>query len=284
MSLTNPNKVITEERLSEFYTQILPYLGGMPELLANKFNKSDLYSTDEKIVGQWIDGKPLYQRVLVETNITATGSTEFYLSNANKIANCDNYFIISALGYSSDWSGCGVAMGNDYATPINQYMFVITAYNPTTGRCWLLRGTDGWSNVIIVIRYTKTTDTAISIGTDTDYSTTEKIVGTWTDGRPVYQKTYIAGPKSYTANTVTNYVIDDDFSGKELISESTVIEQPTARSSMHGVNRVEGTGSFGYTIQAQNGNLTFTFARQSGTSTFTINKHIITVQYTKTTT
>lgn len=190
MSLTNPEKVITEQRLSEFYTQILPYLGGMPEALANKFDKANLYSTDEKIVGCWIDGKPLYQRVLVETNITATGSTEFYLSDANKIANCGNYFIVSALGYSSDWSGCGEAMGNDYATPINQYMFVITAYSPTNGRCWLLRGANGWSNVIIVIRYTKTTDqpNSFNIGSDTDYSTSEKIVGTWIDGKPLYQK------------------------------------------------------------------------------------------------
>lgn len=31
MSLTNPNKVITEERLSEFYQEILPYLGGNAE-------------------------------------------------------------------------------------------------------------------------------------------------------------------------------------------------------------------------------------------------------------
>ena len=31
MALSNPNKVVTEERLHEFYGEILPYLGGMPE-------------------------------------------------------------------------------------------------------------------------------------------------------------------------------------------------------------------------------------------------------------
>ena len=64
MSLTNPNKIVTEERLAEFYGEILPYLGGMPEILANKFDKGNLYSTNEKIVGSWIDGKPVYQKIV----------------------------------------------------------------------------------------------------------------------------------------------------------------------------------------------------------------------------
>ena len=31
------------------------------------FDKSDLYSTDEKAVGEWIDGKPIYQKCLTGT-------------------------------------------------------------------------------------------------------------------------------------------------------------------------------------------------------------------------
>ena len=41
----------------------------------------------------------------------------------------------------------------------------------------------------VTIQYTKTTDTAISIGEATEYSTEEKVVGTWIDGKPVYEIT-----------------------------------------------------------------------------------------------
>ena len=64
MSLTNPKNVVTEERLSEFYHQILPYLGNVPDLVMSKFKQSDIYSTSERIVGQWVDGKPLYQKTI----------------------------------------------------------------------------------------------------------------------------------------------------------------------------------------------------------------------------
>ena len=65
MSLTNPNKVVTEQRLHDFYEELLPYLGGMPEVLANKFSKGDLYDTTEKMIGKWIDGKPPIHQQLV---------------------------------------------------------------------------------------------------------------------------------------------------------------------------------------------------------------------------
>ena len=75
MSLTNPKDVVTEERLKDFYDGIYPYLGGMPEILANKFSRSDIYSTTEKIIGQWIDGKPLYQKIVTTGGSVPSGAT-----------------------------------------------------------------------------------------------------------------------------------------------------------------------------------------------------------------
>ena len=62
MSVQNPERVVTKQDLADFYQCILPYLGGMPDILANKFSKGDMYSTDGKMIGQWIDGKPLYSK------------------------------------------------------------------------------------------------------------------------------------------------------------------------------------------------------------------------------
>jgi len=73
MSLTNPNKPVTEARLQEFYHRIKSYLGftempseDMSEVISPlpsvqpRYHK---YSTEEHIVGEWIDGKTLYEKV-----------------------------------------------------------------------------------------------------------------------------------------------------------------------------------------------------------------------------
>ena len=139
MSLTNPKDVVTEERLKDFYDSIYPYLGGMPEILANKFSRSDIYSTEEKMIGQWTDGKPLYQKIVTTGGSVPSGATLIFRQ--------------TMTGYDA-------------------------------------------------ILYTKSTDSAISIGVDTDYSTTEKIVGTWIDGSYIYKKTINCGalPNNTTKN------------------------------------------------------------------------------------
>ena len=184
MSLTNPKDVVTEERLSEFYQGILPYLGGMPEMLANKFNRSDLYSETEKIVGQWIDGKPVYQRV-VAPNDTYTSGTSTLVSN-----------IINAWGIERVVKFDGILWrhDNNFVTPLSNstsssidYIYI----NSDDNSLKLVKTTTSsnlWK-VFVIIQYTKTSDTAQPIGVDTDYSTTEKIVGTWIDGKPLYQMT-----------------------------------------------------------------------------------------------
>lgn len=173
MSLTNPNKVVTEERLSEFYQSILPYLGGMPEALANKFSKSDLYSTDEKIIGQWVDGKPIYQKVF-NINVALVWNGQYYAyANINKLVP-DVDKIIFAYGYGDKISG------------------ELTATYKINDSTWQICLAENYGNIKqILLKYTKTTDTAMPIGNDTDYSTTEKIVGTWIDSKPIYQKTYV---------------------------------------------------------------------------------------------
>ena len=71
MSLTNDQ--ITAKNFQEFYAQIRPYLNGQVPPVFNKFSKSDLYSTDEKMIGRWIDGKPLYQKTYSDTVSLASG-------------------------------------------------------------------------------------------------------------------------------------------------------------------------------------------------------------------
>ncbi len=74
MSLPNPNLPVTEERLQEFYQQIKPYLGlrempsgDMSEIVSPKpvtAKGGHRYSTEEQIVGEWIDGSTLYEKMV----------------------------------------------------------------------------------------------------------------------------------------------------------------------------------------------------------------------------
>lgn len=205
MSLTNPNKVITEQRLSDFYQGILPYLGGMPEMIANKFSKGDLYSTEEKIIGQWTNGKPVYQKVvIVENPDNSWGENSYGVENIELLISADARFNIN-----NSWWGSEYYISNsEYIRSLflNPFFRVQSTYNIT--------------KVVVIIQYTKTTDSAISIGSETDYSTDEKIVGTWIDGKPLYQITveYDASSMIFDGQTTNQLPIIRD------VSIDTVVE------------------------------------------------------------
>lgn len=185
MSVTNGERLVTKQDLADMYQGILPYLGGMPEVLANKFSKGDMYSTDEKMIGQWIDGKPLYQLVVPYSFTGVTART--YVN----VLNMTSYNIDTFVGTK----GYIINSNSDVKTkpfPLSDQIAKINAvYDRTTKYLQLLTyEINNWTlSGHIIVQYTKTTDSAISIGSDTDYSTEEKVVGTWIDGRPVYQKT-----------------------------------------------------------------------------------------------
>lgn len=169
-------KETVENAISDYHSSILPYLGGMPSIVANKFSKSDLMSYDEKLVGCAPDGKPLYQKT-VEVTMGQVGwsSANHNVSNIGfrQIVDC----IIIKSSDSTYWSF-------GYRDNTSHTMGVVKSNTVE-----IYSGTADFTSAIVTIQYTKTTDSAIAIGNDTDYSTTEKIVGTDTDGKYVYQKT-----------------------------------------------------------------------------------------------
>lgn len=175
------NKMATKADLQEMYQRMLPYLGGMPEVLANKFSKGDMYSADEKMIGQWVDGKPLYQK-----NITKIiSSTAGAWTNLESMSGVN---VVSYKGYGTDGS-------QTYPLPYSSgTAYVSFRYESNTIQ--YITSDSNWLNnntIYLTIQYTKTTDSPISIGNDTDYSTDEKIIGTWIDGKPLWQKTINTG-------------------------------------------------------------------------------------------
>lgn len=194
------NKMATKADLQELYQRILPYLGGMPEVLANKFSKGDMYSADEKMIGQWVDGKPLYQKTFTTTISTRAAiptNTQFWEGSISLPSglNVDRCWVdINHSTYLANPSNPSTRRGFDIAfyEPDNNDIYFVVLYERTNVQAEF------------VIQYTKTTDSPISIGNDTDYSTDEKIIGTWIDGKPLWQKTIELSSLSVGDNTITH--------------------------------------------------------------------------------
>jgi hypothetical protein len=171
---------------------------GIP-IVANQFEKSDLYSTTEKVVGCWTDGRPLYQKTY-----------EVVLGTANDMVDVAVTFETDLSKQIKNYSG--IVYASNFIRPIPQAwgsaddkgpQYKIFVFQDSTGFQLIHnRSTLGGLTSHITIQYTKTTDAANSFkyADENDYSTTEHIVGTWIDGKPVYQKTIDCGALPNSTN------------------------------------------------------------------------------------
>lgn len=139
MALTNDQ--ITAQNFKDFYNHIMPYLNGQPALN---------YSTDEQIIGTWIDGKPLYQKTFETTTPSNNTDTLIVELPSNCIARSFDGYILQS-GYNH--------------MPLNAYYssaeFVCTymQFNPENGIRMKCENTQWRSHTaVITVRYTKTTD------------------------------------------------------------------------------------------------------------------------------
>lgn len=100
------------------------------------------YSEEEKYIGIWIDGKPLYRKV-IPYDIVTTGSNSFghKISNIDKIVDMSGYIKIS----ENTFIPVNIYVGDNYS-----YMYatrtLINYYSYWTG------------NAYYILEYTKTTD------------------------------------------------------------------------------------------------------------------------------
>lgn len=166
-----------------------------------------IYSDEEREVGVWRNGKPLYQKTLyigALTNDTDWHSVQHGISNLGDVISIDGSF----------------KDANGYSLPLNIYransQMGISLRVTSTLFEYINNWVSGAVNAYATIKYTKITDVAGSGKWSTDgsythhYSTTEKVIGTWTDGKPLYEKTIIKSG-SLTAgdwNTASSGVSD----------------------------------------------------------------------------
>lgn len=152
------------------------------------FDKADLYSTTEKVVGCWIDGRPLYQRTYTFTTPTVTTAGTEAAITITSLGSTIAVKDISAWFTKESTAQCRSAIQVDSSG--NE----IEVYISTAGDFNCRNKSSTYSNrpAWVTIKYTKTTDSANSYNyaSVNDYSTSEKIVGTWINGENLYQRTF----------------------------------------------------------------------------------------------
>lgn len=162
--------------------------------------RSDIYSEEERLVGRWTDGKPLYQKTVVIDNPVSTGATT---SIAHGIADVESIVDI----YGGAYLGQTCIDLNSFGSS-NYYTLI---YASQTKISYELKwGSSTFTKIRATIQYTKTTDAPFSKQLIEDpqmvmmsdyYSEDEQVVGRWTDGKPIYQKTWDLGDNTAISNT-----------------------------------------------------------------------------------
>ena len=152
MAIQSDETLVTKGDLKTLYTdKILPYLGGN---MMMQTGVSDYYSEDEKVVGIWINGKPVYQRTVI-TN-TGTGNVQYSIAswNVDEVMGLNGVIEqeINGIKYYPTifFNGSTEYSCNIHVSPHDSRKAIII----NTGF--------GYYNyrIFITIQYTKTTDTA----------------------------------------------------------------------------------------------------------------------------
>lgn len=162
-----------------------------------------IYSDNERVIGVWRDNKPLYQKTFLFHSTDSQGNYVFQDVSSLNIDSC-----VEIKGTCDrNVAGLGAIIYDMNSFESNQYQTYL-GYSAFNGKIQYtiklpVGETTTWQ--VITLRYTKTTDVAGSGNWNTDgvpthhYSTSEQVVGTWTNGKPCYEIT-LEGSGSYASN------------------------------------------------------------------------------------
>lgn len=271
-AITKDDKIVTASMLQDYHDQhVAPFLGGNVLGAQSNFKNSDIYSTTERIVGCWTDGRPLYQKTIsysLASNPGNGGSINLPFSSygltAARIKRVDGFIQRN---------------NNETATPIDSHDGWGNAwYDYTNSRITIYFQTgytDVPATIYLTIQYTKTTDAAGSyyLAGENDYSTDEKIIGKWIDGKNIYRKTFAQVFATGTTVLIQNAIAINAY-GYVSYKSTNNIEESVALLHRGGSN-------FSEDVEVYNDNGNVTFIMSAGA--FASSKYgIVTIEYTKT--
>ena len=124
-----------------------------------KSSTHDVYSTNETVVGKWINGKPIYRKT-VEFSTSTLSAGENYVSHGLQniellMVNKDWSFLVDTHDGITVWQFGNSVNGN--ASALSAYSCNIVWTNASTISIYIGSGLSP-EKVIITFEYTKTTD------------------------------------------------------------------------------------------------------------------------------
>lgn len=236
-----------------------------------------IYSLEEREIGVWTDGKPLYEKTIINSNPTYVKVGNVYeVTTAVSFSGVDEIVHLIPMALASTSS-------RTFGARTDLGVFEYCACNLSNNLIYTALSSNNYSKLIFAIRYTKTTDVAGS-GTWTPqgvpavhYSTDEHVVGTWVDGSTLYEKTINFGalPDS-SEKSVAHNISNVD---KIWISDGFVF---TSSNTFYGLVHTAGSSQnmqFAWDTNVNRTNVTMeTYSDRSTLSAYVI------VRYTKTST
>lgn len=150
-------------------------------------SSGDIYSFEERQIGVFADGKPLYQKTFDLGDIAQSSNAQVDITSLNIES------VATIFGIGKDSSGNIIPI--PFAHTVNTTSNVFCRYN-SNGKLGVYTGAQSISDdTVVTIQYTKTTDVAgsgeyVPSGDKAvHYSTDEEVIGTWIDGSTIYRKT-----------------------------------------------------------------------------------------------
>ena len=109
------------------------------------------YSTEEHVVGTWIDGKPIYQKTFVLPTVTSNTNIELAV-NVDEIVSHDEH-------WTSGTGSNEIIHSTQYYFSSNDNVYISVYVRKSTDKLGTYISYSGTrSNFVITVRYTKTTD------------------------------------------------------------------------------------------------------------------------------
>lgn len=151
-------------------SDIVPIVqGGTTKQATAGMMNLDAYSTTEQKIGTWIDGKPLYRKIITGTT---TAGTNFDISKNSISANIDKFVY---------FGGVTIQPGNNIS-PIPYFSSetdrTAIYYANSINAIRIRPGSEyGYGNITVIVEYTKTTDSATRSLNLTRTTNTGSLVG-----------------------------------------------------------------------------------------------------------
>lgn len=236
----------------------------------------DIYSTEERQVGVWTDGKPLYQKTLYIASLPSSKSTGTYSLN---VSNAENCWVVDANSGTSNLDMVRVAEAS-VSNMQSASIYARCAVVDGDVKVYVEVGRDRSSmSAYVTVRYTKTTDVAgsgeyVPSGDKAvHYSTDEEVIGTFL-GETLYRKTIDTGS---IPNNTTKTVAHGISNLKYIRSISGGAKNPTV-NYFAPLPYVQPDDAYQITVYADLTNINIT----STSNMEGYSQSYITLEYTKT--